>query len=293
MNNLIEISTFARVVEASGFTAAARQLGLSPPVVSTRVQSLETRLGARLLNRTTRSISLTDAGKAYYDRCVRILADLEDAENAVRLTHTNPCGMIRLNTCPLVEHQVTRLICEFTRAASGFSFQVTSSHRMIDLVGEGHDLAIRAGRLADSTLLTRRLGCARLVLCAAPAYLAVTASPTDIDQLQFHNCLAVSDSRSAAEWLFTKDGMVHSVHPPHVFRATNAEALRLAALSGLGIALLPEPTVADHLKAAQLLRVLPEYEPAAADIHAVFPPRSHTAARVRRFVDFVIDRLGH
>ncbi len=291
MNNLIEISTFARVVEASGFTAAARQLGLSPPVVTTRVQSLEARLGTRLLNRTTRSLSLTDAGKAYYDRCIRILADLEDAENAVRLTHTNPCGMIRLNTCPLVEHQVTRLICEFTRVASGFSFQVTSTQRMIDLVGEGHDLAIRAGQLSDSTLLARRLGYARCVLCAAPAYLAANAGPAKIDQLQDHKCLAVSDSQSGAEWIFTKDKTTHSVRPSHVFRATNAEALRLAALSGLGIALLPEPIVADHLEAAQLIRVLPDYEPAAADIHAVFPPRGRTSARVRRFVDFVVERL--
>jgi DNA-binding transcriptional LysR family regulator len=164
---------------------------------------------------------------------------------------------------------------------------------MADLVGEGHDLAIRAGQLSDSTLLTRILGRTRLVLCAAPAYLTVNTSPTRVDQLQCHNCLVVSGSGSSEEWLFTKDEMVHSVRPSHVFRSNNATALRQAALSGLGIALLPEPIVADHLGSTQLLRVLPDYEPAAADIHAVFPPRSHTAARVRRFVDFVVDRLRH
>jgi len=291
LNSLIEISTFVRVVEATGFTAAARQLGLSPPVVSTRVQALESRLGTRLLNRTTRSLSLTEAGKTYYDRCVRILAELDDAESAVRSAHTTPAGLIKLNTCPLVEDQVTSLICEFIRVASGFSFQVTSSHRMVDLVGEGHDLAIRAGTLSDSTLLTRRLGCARLVLCAAPSYLATSSPPTHVDQLRSHKCLAVSGSGATVEWLFTKDAAEYKVRPSHVFLANNAAALRLAALSGLGIALLPESSVADQLNSARLVRVLSDHEPAMPDIHAVFQPRSQTAARVRTFVDFVAARL--
>lgn len=293
MNSLIEISTFVRVVEATGFTAAARQLGLSPPVVSTRVQALETRLGTRLLNRTTRSLSLTDAGKTYYDHCVHILTELEEAESAVRLTHSTPAGLIKLNTCPLVEDQVTGLICEFISTAPGFSFEVTSSHRMIDLVGEGHDLAIRAGPLSDSTLLTRRLGCARLVLCAAPSYLAANSPPAHIDELQFHKCLTVSGTGSAVEWLFTKEAATHRVRPAHVFRANNIATLRLAALSGLGIALLPELGVADHLKSALLVRVLPDYEAAMPHIHAVFQPRSQTAVRIRKFVDFVAARLRH
>jgi len=291
LNSLIEISTFVRVVEATGFTAAARQLGLSPPVVSTRVQSLESRLGARLLNRTTRSLSLTNAGKTYYDHCVRILADLEEAECAVRLTHSTPSGLIKLNTCPLVEDQVTGLICEFIGNASGFSFQVTSSHRMVDLVGEGHDLAIRAGSLSDSTLLTRRLGCARLVLCAAPAYLAANPPPADVDDLRCHKCLAVSGAGAVVEWQFTRDAEMHKVRPAHVFLANNVAALRQAALSGLGIALLPQAAVTDHLTSARLLRVLPDHEPAAPDIHAVLQPRSQTAPRVRKFVDFLAARL--
>src|SRR6185312_10728891 len=140
-------------------------------------------------------------------------------------------GLIKLNTCPLVEDQVTSLICEFIRVASGFSFEVTSSHRMIDLVGEGHDLAIRAGPLSDSTLLTRRLGRVRLVLCAAPAYLAANLPLAHIDELQCHKCLAVSGSGSAVEWLFTKEMATHKVRPAHVFLANNVAALRLAALS--------------------------------------------------------------
>jgi DNA-binding transcriptional LysR family regulator len=163
---------------------------------------------------------------------------------------------------------------------------------MIDLVGEGHDLAIRAGPLADSTLLTRKLGCARLVLCASPAYFAANTPPTQIAELRSHKCLAVSGSNSTVEWLFTtKDMQAHKVRPAHVFLANNTAALRQAALSGLGIALLPELSVADHLESARLRRVLPDHEPATLDIHAVFQPRSQTAPRVRRFVEFVAARL--
>lgn len=291
MSDLIEMSTFVRVVDATGFTAAARQLGLSPPVVSTRVQSLESRLGARLLNRNTRSLSLTDAGKAYYERCVRILAELEEAESEVRSTHSTPAGLIRLNTCPLVEDQVTGIICDFIRDAPGFSFQVTSSHRMIDLVGEGHDLAIRAGPLGDSTLLTRRLGCVRLVLCASPAYLAANPPPTNTEELRRHKCLAVSGADGAVEWHFAKNSESHTVRPAHVFLANNTAALRQAALSGLGIALLPESTIVAPLGSERLLRVLPDHEPASPDIHAVFQPRSRTTPKVRKFVDFVAARL--
>ena len=198
--------------------------------------------------------------------------------------------MIRLSTCPLVEDQLTCLICEFIRLRSGFSFQITSSDRMIDLVGEGHDLAVRAGPLSDSTLVTRRLGCERLVLCAAPSYLGANPAPTDIGELRQHNCLAVSGA-GTVEWSFTKGAAVHTVQPPHVFLANNAAALRLAALSGLGIALLPEPNVADQLYSERLLRVLPDHEPAMPDIHAVFQPRGQTAARIRVFVDFLAARL--
>src|SRR5690348_3620003 len=279
MDRLTAITTFVKVASAGGFSAAAVQLRVSPAIVSTRVQTLEDRLGVRLLNRTTRKVALTEIGKSYYERCAALLLELDEADQAARSSNSATHGTIRLNISVPLEHDVPRLICEYARSRMGLVFETTSTAQMPDLVAEGFDLALRIGPLPDSSMTMRKLGASRLTLCAAPSYLDAHACPRHVLELSDHTCLSYLGSQAGEEWAFNYSGEIHRIRISSWFCANSVEALRAVAIAGQGIALLPERSAIGDLKAKRLVRLLPDFDPVGPDIHAIFPSGRHLSVR--------------
>lgn len=291
MDRLTGISTFVKVVELAGFSAAAKQLCVSAAVVSTRIQLLENRLGARLLNRTTRSVSPTEAGKTYYQHCLLVLSEIEEAEQLVQSLHSSPRGTLRLSVSISIEHLISALICKFSRTHPELSFETIASEELRDLVGEGFDLAIRIGPLRDSTLIARCLGACNSVLCASPEYLAAKGAPQRLENISAHTCLTYTRYTPRKEWRFERDGEAHKVDVAASFAANSTGALRAAVLAGQGIALLPECSIRSDLRTGALIRVLPDYRPTQQTVYAVLPPGRRSPAKARCFVDFLADQF--
>lgn len=293
MDRLAAMTAFAGVVEHGGFTPAADALRLSRAMVSKHVQDLEAHLGARLLNRTTRRISLTEAGQVYYQRVARLLADLDETEAAVGALQATPRGRLRINSgMSFGILHLASAVAEYMAAYPEVSVELTLNDRVIDLVEEGYDLAIRITQLADSSLIARRLASARGAVCASPAYLERHGWPRHPAELAGHNCLGYSYVQPRDEWSFDgPDGLV-SVHVRGTLEANNGDVLRAAALLGLGIARLPTFLIGPDLRSGALLPVMPEYRIPETGIYAVYPHSRHLSAKVRSFVDFLLPRFG-
>jgi DNA-binding transcriptional LysR family regulator len=293
MDRITGLSVFAKVVEGSSFAAAARHFGLSPAMVSKHILALEERLGARLLNRTTRRVSPTEIGRVFYERATRILADIDDAEQEASALQTTPRGLLRISG-PLSfgTRQLAPAIADYLAACPAIEIDVTLSDRVADLVEEGFDLAIRIGRLADSSLVARRIAPCLLVACAAPAYLKKHGAPRRPADLAAHNCLGYSYAALRNEWRFSGPDGMESVRVTGRLNANNGDILRLAALGGEGIILQPSFIVADDLAAGRLVPILPGYAPDEIAIHAVYPHSRHLSVKVRSFVDFLVARFG-
>ena len=293
MDRITGLSVFAKVVEGSSFAAAARHFGLSPAMVSKHILALEERLGARLLNRTTRRVSPTEIGRVFYERATRILADIDDAEQEAGALQATPRGLLRLNG-PLSfgTRHLAPAIADYLTACPAVEIDVTLSDRVADLVEEGFDLAIRIGRLADSSLIARRIAPCRIVACAAPAYLAKHGAPARPADLAVHNCLGYSYAALRNEWRFSGPEGMESVRVAGRLNANNGDILCLAALRGEGIVLQPSFLVGENLAAGRLVPILPGYVPDELVIQAVYPHSRHLSVKVRGFVDFLVARFG-
>jgi DNA-binding transcriptional LysR family regulator len=291
MDQVINMSAFVQVVNAGSFTGAAKRLGISPASVTSRIQSFEQQLGIRLLNRTTRRVSLTDEGEAFYQRCNRILAEIADVECLASTLQSRPNGTLRVNTDIALARVVAPLVGEYAAQYPDVSCELIMTDRMANLIEKKFDLAIFAGPLRDSSLVARRLGVGRVALCAAPAYLARRSPPRHPRDLAHHNCLDLVNGFSENHWRFVgKDGE-HVVSAAGNLRSNSVEGLRAGALAGQGICLLPLASVADDIERGDLVRLLPGYEVGAAIIRAVYPPGRHLSTKVRTFLDFLIKRL--
>lgn len=294
MDRFDEMRTFVRVVEAGGISAAAERMAIAKSAVSRRLQELENRLGAQLLLRTTRRISLTDAGRAFYERCLRILDEVEEAELSVSSGQSQVHGTLRV-AAPLsftVRH-LTPLIAEFLQRYPGVRLDLDVNDRQINIIEEGVDLTIRIGNLGDSSLIARRLTPIRAVLCASPGYLAEHGEPTSLEALNNHQGLAYGHITEQRQWtLLDKAGNRHIVRPTVRLRANNGDLLLDAAVAGLGVAVIP--TFIGHRKLADghLKQLLPDYEPEQSAAYALYPSRRHLPRRVRVFIDFLVERLG-
>ena len=294
MDRFSALATFAKVVELGSFARAAERLSLSTSAVSRQVAELEAHLEVRLLNRTTRRLSLTEAGQGFYERCVQLLADLEETESSVRSASIEPRGTLRI-TCGVSfgERHLAPAVTDFAALHPQVSFDLDLSDRAVDLVEEGFDLAIRIGPPGPQALVSRRIGTTQLVCCAAPAYLARHPPPQTPADLERHDCLAYAYSTLAAAWSFeTPDGERHTprIVPRH--RANNGRMLAELAAAGLGVVLEPDFILAPELRASRLVRLLPGYLPPRSPIAAVYPSRRHLSAKVRRFVDFLAERFA-
>lgn len=294
MENLADIAVFVRVVDAGSFTAAADALTISQPVVSKAVTRLEERLGARLLNRTTRRLSLTEAGSELYRRSVQALKEIEDAELEVARFQSEPKGTLRLNAPMTFSFlHLPPLIKEFLDGHPGVTLDLTLSDAFVNMVEEGYDLVIRIGRLTDSALIARRLAPCRFVLVASPDYLKKHGEPQTPDDLLNHNCLMYTLGSTPRAWrLVGPDGEELMIPLRGNFATNNGHVQRELALSGLGIAGLPTFYVGDELRAGKLKCLLNEWMPTDASINALYPERRNLSPKVRAFVDFLAARLG-
>jgi DNA-binding transcriptional LysR family regulator len=287
---------FAKVVESGSFTGAAARLSISASMVSQHVKELEERLGARLLNRTTRKVSLTETGRAYYERCTRLLADLEETEQAVSDMHAIPRGELRVNAAPTFGIvQLAPAIADFTARFPAISVELMLSIRIADLIDEGFDVAVWVGALPDSSLIARQLAPCRMVVCGAPRYFEKHGTPRTPADLAIHNCLtvAVTGLSYYRTWhLAAADGTALNISPIGNLRTNSGAVLKVAALAGHGLVCLPTYLVGDALQSGRLVTVLDDYTAPPLALRALYPHNRHLSAKVRAFVDFLVARFG-
>jgi DNA-binding transcriptional LysR family regulator len=288
MDRLTSLTTFVRVVDSGGFSAAGRRLNMSTTMVSNHVQALEDRLGARLLNRTTRKVSLTEVGKAYYDRCTQILADLEQADDIAGALQSTPRGTLRVYTATHTVRFIAPVVAGFLNSYPEVKVDLTIGERTIDLIDEGFDIAIRLTLPPDSSLIVRSLATWRHVLCCSPAYLEKHGPLQQLAELANHNCVRHALYPFEDEWRFVdRKGTPASVRISGNLISNSGETLRTAALQGVGICLAPGFLITDDLESGRLVRLLSEYRPVEFSMNAVYPHRHHLSAKVRSFIDLL------
>jgi DNA-binding transcriptional LysR family regulator len=288
MDRLTSLTAFVRVVDNGGFSAAGRRLNLSTTMVSNHVQALEERLGARLLHRTTRKVNLTEVGRAYYDRAVQILADLEQADDIAGALQSTPRGTLRIYTATHIVQFVAPVVAEYLGAYPDVKVDLTIGERSIDLIDEGFDVAIRLTPPPDSSLIVRSLATWRHVLCCSPAYLEKHGPPRQLSELADRNCIRHALYPYEDGWRFIdRKGTPASVRVSGNLISNSGETLRGAALQAVGISLAPGFLVADDLESGRLIRLLPEYRPVELSMNAVYPHRHHLSAKVRSFIDLL------
>jgi DNA-binding transcriptional LysR family regulator len=291
MDRMTSMATFVKVVESGGFSAAARALGISPSMVTTHVRALEERLAVRLLNRSTRKVSLTEAGHAYYERCLQILTEVEEAERIAEALQSTPRGTLRLNTSVAIPPFLAPVIAEFASLYPDVSVNLTMTDRMVDLVEEGFDLAVRNMSVPDSSLIARCVATYRLVVCGSPGYLAARGVPAAPADLVHHNCLIYAHSVSGNEWHFTGPAGEQAVAVTGNLHANSGNALRLAAVQGQGLVLAPSFLIGDDIQSGRLVPVLTEFLQAVHTVHAIYPHRRHLPVKVRSFIDLMALRF--
>lgn len=293
MDTLDGMRTFATVVAEGSFSRAAERLETSPQLTSKYVGQLETRLGVRLLNRSTRQMSLTEAGRAYYDRVRQVLADIDDMENAVGDLTARARGTLRINApVSFGGLHLTRAISQYQETQPEVEVDLALNDRVVDIISEGFDLAIRIGQLEESSLVARPLAPVRLVICGAPEYFRRRGVPETPEQLSEHDCLRYTYAADPDRWRFHRDGKLHSVPIAGSFSANNGDALQVAALAGKGIVLQPTFIAGEDLRAGRLQPVLNEYQLPELIAHAVYAHRQYLSAKVRTFVDFLAGYFG-
>jgi DNA-binding transcriptional LysR family regulator len=294
MDRLTSMAVFVRAVDTGSFAAAAEALGLSAPMVGKHVRFLEDRLGARLLARTTRRQSVTEVGRAFYERCRIVLAEAEAAEALAEDLHAVPRGRLRINA-PVTfgTHELMPMVARYLKAHPEVSIEVTLSDRIVDLVDEGYEAVIRVAPLPDSSLIARRLRPYCLVVCAAPAYLAEHGTPVQPQDLAAHECLGFAHWSPCHIWDFTDaEGGNHSITVSSRVSINSGQALRSAALEGLGIIQQPEGLLRDDIAAGRLVRVLPGYDPPSRPMHILFAPDRRPTPKLRSFIDAVVEAFG-
>ncbi|UWU26474.1 LysR family transcriptional regulator [Rhizobium sp. WSM1274] len=294
--NLNDILVFMAVVDAGSFIAGGQAMGLSRSAAGKAVIRLEDRLGARLLNRTTRTLSLTDEGRMFYERGLQILASVDEAEASVAGQNSTPRGVLRLTVPDAFGRLVVLPLLEkYLRAWADIQVEVNFTDRLADIIEEGFDLAIRisATTTLDTRLVSRSIASYKARLCASPSYLAERGEPGDIDDITAHDCLIFASRNQRQGWRFRGEGGPWvKAQGRSRLRLDSVQAIRDAALAGLGIALLPDFLVADDLVAGRLQQVLPSLETADAKIVALYPDKRLLEPRVRRFIDLMVEELG-
>lgn len=293
MDVFASMRMYVAVVDGGSFAAAADKLDVSRAMVSKQVQKLEEHLGTRLLNRTTRRLSVTETGREFYERSVQIVSDVEEAQQIAGQMTRTPQGVLRV-TIPLSygQHRLAGIIGDYTQAYPQVHLDISLSDRKVDLVDEGFDLAIRIGAMPQSDLVARKIGGVRSMVCAAPAYLEKHGAPRTPADLATHACLGYTLTGTGTEWRLEGPDRTVAIPISGPIRADNGDIIRLAALRGAGIVFQPQFIIGDDVDAGRLVRVLPDWQSVELGVYAVYPSRKHLSAKVRTFVDFLVNALG-
>ena len=288
MDRLTAMGLFVRIVETGSFSAVAREMNMTQPTVSKQLTALERQLKTRLLNRSTRQLSLTEAGSAYFESSKRILDTVNEAEANLGVLQTQLTGVLRINSSiGLGQMYLGPLVLKFQSLHPGLMIDLAYADRFVDLVEEGIDVAIRIGRLMDSNLVARRLGSSERCIIATPGYLKKNGIPKTPQDLANHNCILYAYLSTGNEWVFSgKDGEIR-VKVSGTLRANNGEAIRQAVMADLGIAASPAWLIQDDLKSGKVQEILPDFAPPPAEINAVYPSARHVSAKVRAFTEFL------
>ncbi|MBK1663378.1 LysR family transcriptional regulator [Rhodospirillum rubrum] len=295
MDRLTSMGVFIKAADLGSFAAAAEALAMSPQMVAKHVVFLEDRLGTALLNRTTRRQSLTDVGRAYYDRCKLVLSEAEAAEALAHDMRSRPQGVLRVNApmtfgaftlAPFVTRYLTRY--------PEMRVDLTLNDRFVDPLEDGVEVMVRIGEIADTALIAHPLAPYRLIACAAPSYLAARGTPKGPGDLEAHDCLVYAywSPSIPCPWVFTRDGQSHEVRANGRFRSNDWKALLHAATAGFGITLGPESVLAEEVAAGRLVRVLPDYQGPARPMHVLYPAGRRPTVKLRSFVDAVVEEFG-
>lgn len=295
MRWLTEMGVFAKVVEAGGFSKAAAQLGLTRSAVSKHVNRLEAGLAVKLLHRTTRAMSLTDAGRAVYEQCAVLAHAADEAVAAAGRLVAEPRGRLRLSAATAFGHRhVVPLLPEFLARHPEVTVDLVLVDRVVDLADEGFDLVLRQTNRPPSTLAARKLADLRFALCAAPAYLARYGRPTRLEHLADHNCIRQGLNETADEWQFDGPRGPVAIQVSGNALVTGSEAVHAWLRAGLGLAVAPTFVVGEDIKAGRLQRLLPSYRPRgwASELYALYLPSRQGNPKVRAFIDFLVERIG-
>jgi DNA-binding transcriptional LysR family regulator len=293
LDRFVGMAVFAKVVDSASFAAAARHFAMSPAMVSKHVRTLEERLGVRLLNRTTRRVSATEVGQNYYERCLRILNELEEAEFAAGDLEAAPRGLLRVTTSvSFGARQLAPAIADYLVAYPDVSIELSLHDNYVDLLEQRIDLAIRLGQLSDSSLIARKLSSVDMVLCASPDYLEANGVPRKPRDIVKHNCLIYTYAAPRAWTFVDQDGKPEVVRISGRLLANSGDALLALALKDAGVMMVPDYLVGDDIRAGRLIRLLPEYTTQDIPVYAVYPHSRFLSAKTRTFIDFLASRFA-
>lgn len=293
MDQLSAMRVFVRVVQTGSFSATGRELNTTQTTISKKVAALEKALGVKLLTRSSRDHALTDVGAEYYEKCVAILGEVDEAEANARSQVASPKGVIRI-AAPVAFGRlvIAPIIAEFFSLYPEIRVDLAQSDRHVDLISEGVDVAIRARKLEDSSLIARHLFENPLLLVASPDYLALHGEPKEPMELKRHNCLVYTMLKALNNWHFHRDDKQYSVPVSGNFQSDNGDVILEVALAGLGFAQLPIWMVGEHLKSGRLKQVLPDYKAQTLPFNAIYPQNRYVPLKVRCFVDFIKLKLS-
>jgi LysR family transcriptional regulator for bpeEF and oprC len=292
MNKLLAMEVFVQVVDAGGFTRAAEHMQLPKATVSTLVQSLELSLSVKLLHRTTRQVTVTSDGAAYYERCLRILSDVREAEESLSRNRASPSGRLRVDVATGVANDIIiPALPSFFELYPDIALELGCGDRPVDLIEEGVDCAIRGGALPDSSLIARRIGVLHFVTCASPGYLAKYGRPTHPDELARHRCVNYFSSKTGKihDWDFARGDERIQIAAPSCLAVNDSTAYISAGLAGLGMMQMPSYTIDTYLQSGELELLLEDWHSAPLPVNVVYPQNRHLSAKVRVFVEWVAD----
>jgi LysR family transcriptional regulator for bpeEF and oprC len=292
MDKLQAMEVFVQVVDTGSFTRAAENMQIPKATVSTLIRNLESVLSTKLLNRTTRQLSVTTDGAAYYERCLNILADIRDAEDALSTASASPSGRLRVDVpTGLGRHIIIPALPRFFERYPGIRLEIGCSDRMVDLVEEGIDCAVRGGELPDSTLVARRVGSMHFITCAVPSYIARHGRPVHPNDLLQHQCVNyfAPGTGKMCEWDFARNGERIQIRLPGPIAVNDSDAYLAAGLAGMGVAQMPSFAMRPYLESGQFELLLNEWCVDPVPLHVVYPQNRHLSAKVRVFVEWIAE----
>jgi DNA-binding transcriptional LysR family regulator len=293
VDKLTSMNVFVRVARGGSFASGARELGISRAMATKHIMQLEGSLGTRLFNRTTRSLSLTDVGASYLERCQQVLLDVEEMEAAVTHLQTEPRGLLKISAPPVIgATHIARAVAEFLKIHPDLTIDMILQSSPGDLIDEGIDIAIYLGAMDDTSMVARKLASSSLVVCGSPEYLAKNGIPKTPDDLLTHSCLVNWAIAPRNKWQFKSEAGFKVINVSGRMQSNAAHTIRIAAINGLGLVMLPIYVVGNDIEKGALKVVLENYSLPPLDIHAVYPHRKYLSAKVRGFIDFLQEWLG-